>query len=402
MATQSTQSDLINGFGVLFVILNSFGLGLRLPVGKLLAQAFAHWKIAVWALVINFVVIPLLFVGYLLTIASSIPGEIKVGFCVAALCAGMPFAPLLARLAKADVSIATTLLVVLTAATIIALPVGLPLAIDAVDAQLKASAWDVAWPLLLFLLLPVVLGCGFRIWWPDLTPPLTRWVVRVAILCLLFNLNFTLAAYWDLFVEDWGTESYVAALAGPFIGLGCGYLLVSGLRVKDVGIRHATEVTTAVRNIAPMLLMMIFPFGADPLVTVSITILNTIGIVIVLLFVLMWRRLLHRRTLTHLATGRLPRPHRGRGSSAHVALADHSCQAKGAVRPATPRGPLTPHARKGSQRRLSPARGCPYRLRVHERPRTSDREGHLSPRNGATISRVSALATTGTNSKVTS
>ena len=53
------QVVLINGFGVLFVILNSFGLGLRLPIGKLLAQAFAHWKIAVWALVINFVVIPL-------------------------------------------------------------------------------------------------------------------------------------------------------------------------------------------------------------------------------------------------------------------------------------------------------------------------------------------------------
>jgi bile acid:Na+ symporter, BASS family len=100
-------------------------------------------------------------------------------------------------------------------------------------------------------------------------------VIRVAILCLLFNINFTLVAYWDLFTQTWGTESYIAALAGPFIGLGCGYLLVSSLRVKDVGIRHATEVTTAVRNIAPMLLMMIFPFAADPLVTVSITILNT-------------------------------------------------------------------------------------------------------------------------------
>lgn len=113
---------------------------------------------------------------------------------------------------------------------------------------------------------------------------------RVAILCLLFNLNFTLGAYWHLFVQEWGTKSYIAAFAGPAIGLGCGYLLVSGLRVKDVRIRHATETTTAVRNIAPMLLMMIYPFAADPLVTVSITILNTIGIVTVLLFVLMWRR----------------------------------------------------------------------------------------------------------------
>jgi BASS family bile acid:Na+ symporter len=143
---------------------------------------------------------------------------------------------------------------------------------------------------LLFILLPLLLGCGFRIYWPDLTTPLARWVVRVAILCLLFNLNFTLVAYWNLFVQTWGSASYIAALAGPFIGLGCGYLLVSSLRVKDVRIRHATEATTAVRNIAPMLLMMIFPFAADPLVTVSITILNTVGIVIVLLFVLMWRR----------------------------------------------------------------------------------------------------------------
>ena len=275
---------------MLFVILNSFGLGLRLPVGRLLAQVLAHRKIAVWVLVINFVIIPLVFIGYLLTIASSIPDEIKVGFCVAALSAGMPFAPILAKLAKADAGIATTLLVVLTVATVIALPLGLPLAIDAVDANLKPSVWDVAWPLLLFLLLPLVLGCGFRVWWPDLTPPLEQWTVRVAILCLLFNLNFTLVAYWSLFEQEWGTESYIAAIAGPFIGLGCGYLLVAGLRVKDVGIRHATEVTTAIRNIAPMLLMMIFPFGADPLVTVSITILNTVGITIVLLFVLVWRR----------------------------------------------------------------------------------------------------------------
>ena len=57
--TQSSVTVLINGFGVLFVILNSFGLGLRLPIGKLLAQVVAHWKIAVWALGINFVIIPL-------------------------------------------------------------------------------------------------------------------------------------------------------------------------------------------------------------------------------------------------------------------------------------------------------------------------------------------------------
>jgi RHS Repeat len=58
--TYDSAGQVVNGFGVLFVIFNAFGLGLRLPVGKLLARAFAQWKIAVCALVINFVVIPLL------------------------------------------------------------------------------------------------------------------------------------------------------------------------------------------------------------------------------------------------------------------------------------------------------------------------------------------------------
>ena len=176
---------------------------------------------------------------------------------------------IVARIAKADASVATTLLVVLTAATVIALPLGLPLAIEAVDAPLETSAWEIAWPLLLFLVLPVILGCAFRVWWPDLTKSVARSAIRVAIVGLLFNVNFTLVAYWGLFVQTWGTESYLAAIAGPFIGLGCGYLLVTSLRIKDVGVRHAAEVTTAVRNIKPMLLMMIFPFGTDPLVAVD-------------------------------------------------------------------------------------------------------------------------------------
>lgn len=290
MSSQTSSNLLINVFGVSFVILNAFGLGLRLPVGKQLALALSHWKLAVSALITNLVVIPLLFIGYVLTVASSIPPEIKVGFCIAALCAGMPFAPLLARLAKADVGISTTLLVVLTVATVIVLPIGLPLSVHAVDSRLTVSVWHVAWPLSLFLALPLVLGCVFRLGWPDLTPECQKWVVRVSLLCLFFNLNFTLAAYWSRFVNTWGSLSYIAAIAGPFIGLGCAYLLVFFLRVKDVGIRHAVEVTTAVRNIAPMLLMMIFPFGTDPLVTVSITILNSIGLFTVLVFALMWRR----------------------------------------------------------------------------------------------------------------
>ena len=133
-----------------------------------------------------------------------------------------------------------------------------------------------------------------RLWWPDLTPPLARW---------LSELQF--CAYSSISISHClrtGTSSYrpgaprATSPRLPALSSASGVAISSfpTLRVKDVGIRHATEVTTAVRNIAPMLLMMIFPFASDPLVTVSITILNAIGLLTVLLFVLGWRRVASR------------------------------------------------------------------------------------------------------------
>ena len=49
MATH-TQSVLINWFGVLFVIVNTFGLGLRLEVGKILDRPLliGNWPHGRW------------------------------------------------------------------------------------------------------------------------------------------------------------------------------------------------------------------------------------------------------------------------------------------------------------------------------------------------------------------
>ena len=154
------------------------------------------------------------------------------------------------------------------------------------------STWDIAWPLLLFY--PPAGGSRLRLQGLVARPNPAFGTVghsgSRSYYCLLFNLNFTLVAYWDLFKQTWDTQSYIAAFAGPFIGIGCGYLLVSSLRVKDVAIRHATVAIRRYATSVRCFLMMIYPFAADPLVTVFITILNTVGITIVLLFVLMWRR----------------------------------------------------------------------------------------------------------------
>jgi BASS family bile acid:Na+ symporter len=98
------------------------------------------------------------------------------------------------------------------------------------------------------------------------------------------HLTLYIYAAWSAFVDAWGTATYVAAVAIPIIGILSGYVLASILRLKDVGTRHATEITTGQRNVSAGILMCLFPFGAYPLVSVSLLAASIIGILLLLVF----------------------------------------------------------------------------------------------------------------------
>ena len=98
----STTQIMITAFGLLFVIGNSLGLGMNLPIGQMLAEFFRHWQFAARVLLINFVILPGLIIGFAALV--HIPADIKIGYCIVALAAGAPFAPMLTRLAKGDVA----------------------------------------------------------------------------------------------------------------------------------------------------------------------------------------------------------------------------------------------------------------------------------------------------------
>jgi bile acid:Na+ symporter, BASS family len=277
-------------FGLLFVILNTFVLGMSLQVGHLIAHFLQNWKLALCVIAINFILIPALVIGFAMFVASSVPTEVKVGFCVVALAAGAPFAPIFTRLAKADVATSASLMIVLMVLTVIVLPLALPAATSTVDPDLKVSAWDIAWPLLAFFLPSLIVGILVRLRWPDVAREGIHLLGPIALLCLLVHVTLYFYAAWSAFVDAWGTVTYLAAIAIPFIGILSGYVLASILRLKDVGARHATEITTGQRNVSASILMCIVPFFAYPLVSVSVLSASMIGIIVLLVFSMEWGR----------------------------------------------------------------------------------------------------------------
>ena len=246
-------------FGLLFIITNTLSLGLSLHVGELLAHFFQSWKLAVWVLLINFIILPALIIGFAALV--SIPGDVKIGFCVVALAAGAPFAPAIARLARANVAMSVSLMVVLMVVTIIFLPFTLPFAVAYVDPGVHVAAWDIAWPLLIFLAIPLLVGILVRLRYDDVAKKGARLLQLVSIACLIVHVTLYVTAFWNEFVSAWGTGTYLAAIVVPILGIAFGTII----SFKDVRTRHACAITTAQRNVSVGILMCLLPLYPDRL-----------------------------------------------------------------------------------------------------------------------------------------
>ena len=198
----SNTQIMITAFGLLFVIGNSLGLGLTLQIGRMLAEFFRHWRLAARVLLINFVILPGLIIGFAALV--HIPADIKIGYCIVALAAGAPFAPMLTRLAKGDVAMSTTLFVVLIVGTIVVVPLALSPTVSAlVPAVPRIPIWSVAWPLLVFVLLPMAIGCVLRLRYPAAQGG-ERAIQLISLTCLLLYANVFIVSNWNSFVSAWG------------------------------------------------------------------------------------------------------------------------------------------------------------------------------------------------------
>lgn len=279
----TTTQTMITAFGLLFVIGNSLGLGLKLQIGQMLAEFFRQWRLAALVLLINFVILPALIIGFAAIV--DIPADIKIGYCIVALAAGAPFAPMLTRVAKGDVSTSTTLFVVLVVVTTVVVPLALSPAVSAlVPAVPRVPIWSVAWPLLVFLLLPLLIGCLLRLRYPAAQNG-ERPLLLISLTCLLLYGNVFIVANWDGFVSAWGSGTYLAAVAVPIFGIALGSLISR----KNPGARHASIITTAQRSIGGAIIVTIFNYP-QPLANVAVTIINAIGITILLVLSLEWGR----------------------------------------------------------------------------------------------------------------
>jgi bile acid:Na+ symporter, BASS family len=267
-------------------------IGLRVTFAEI-AGTVRDWRLVGRAAAANYLLVPAAAIALLVLFDASPP--VAAGFLILAVCPGAPFGPPFAAIARANVSMAVGLMVVLAGSSAILSPVLLQVLLPWVSGG-EAPRIDLigmVGALLVTQLLPLLLGLMTRHWRPELAQRLLRPFELVSKVLSLGVAGLILATQFHMLAEI-RIRGFVGMLILLAASLAIGWL--AGGSGRDS--RRTMALTTALRNVGVGLVIVTGNFAGTPAVSAALA----YGIVEVfgtLLLALCWGR---RATAPDLAS----------------------------------------------------------------------------------------------------
>lgn len=255
----------------IFVVSTMLNVGLTQKLSDIL-KYWRDWPFMLRMLIANFVLAPLVMFA-LLQLATFDPA-LRAGLFLYSLCAGAPFLIKLTQIARHGLALGAAVMVLLVVGTVIYVPIVLPLTLSGIS----ASGGGIATTLILQMLLPIAIGVLVVRAMPSIMRPAQPWVARLGSLSLYVVIIATLIGYFPNLLATLDTGAIPIGLIFILAAFGIGYIM-GGRRdeLQDVG-----ALATAQRNTAAGLVIAAENF-TDPEVLVTITLVATLGLVLLLI-----------------------------------------------------------------------------------------------------------------------
>ena len=278
----------IISFGLIFIVTAALGNGLSITAPAIMGPLRAHTQLDVMLILSNFIVVPALVIG--LTALLPFDPQIKMAFAALALTAGAPFIPWLVSLAKGDLAYSGATVLLLTIGTWLVLPLALPVVLTALGTGATPSIWLLLWPMLLFMLLPLVAGVFIRNRYPRLAMEIGPYLGPISITALVVHVTLFLGYTWNDFLSLGGTWAFAFSFALPLIGMLVGFLLSPPYALSPVkpadpqrGTKIVSAVATAQQNTGAVICVAIFGLGAYTVAGVTMLVGAIVTIIVVML-----------------------------------------------------------------------------------------------------------------------
>jgi bile acid:Na+ symporter, BASS family len=239
-----------------FVVSSMFSMGLNLTTQQIL-ESIKSTRLVLAALVANFVLVPLS--AYLITRAIPLEQPFAIGILLVATASGAPIFPKLVEYARGDIALAVGLMALLMAATIVYMPVVVPLILPGVH----TAPWAVAKPLLVVVLPSLVSGLCLRTYRRNLAERLQPILRVTANAALVLVIIAGLAANGPNVMRAGSFKAVVACLLLLLISFSFGF----GLGGPHANTRKVLALGTAQRNLSVAFLIAVENFREPGVVT---------------------------------------------------------------------------------------------------------------------------------------
>ena len=262
-------NTLYNLMGLVFVLGTICSMGLSLTIAQITGP-LRDVRFVIIALLANFVVPPIL--AFILIQVFSLDESLAVGLLLVSLAAGAPALPKTAVFAKVDTAAATGLMVLLVVATIIVLPIALPLLLTGVS----VTFWDIASGLVYLILIPLAVSLFVRARYPVAAKSALPHFAQASNLSLLVLLVLMIVLNFNNVIGLLGSGGLLASLILVMLTVVGGYLLGKLGKAGD----WIQALGAGQRNIAAAMVVATMNFGNDEVVMVVVY--SLIGMVIII------------------------------------------------------------------------------------------------------------------------
>ena len=253
MVNADLLSDLSRLFTLGFSVTTMLSLGLGLTVGEVVSP-LRDARFVIAALVLNFLVVPA--VAVLLAELLGLSQELRIGLILIACAAGAPMIPKLVQIAKGDAASAIALVTLLIVATVVFLPLALPLLLPGVEVETATVALSLAWQ----MLFPLAAGLFVRARWEEEAIEYRPTVATISTITLallfLFSVGQNISGVLDLV----GTGGILAVLLLTAAGVVGGFVIAYPARVE----RRVMALGAAQRNFAASFIVANANFADQP------------------------------------------------------------------------------------------------------------------------------------------
>ena len=238
---------------------------------KRIVRYWRNWPFYLKMLAANFLAAPAIM--WLLLQLWPLQIEYVAGLAVFSLCAGAPFLIKLTATSRHDLALGAATMMLLVLGTIIIVPLLLP----ALLPRLSVDRIAMAWTLVAQLLLPIIAGALLARFLPRLNDRLQPWTAWIGNIALNVVLVSTIIGHLPQMPAIIRSGALIIGMVFVLCAFGIGYVAGWGNdALEDIG-----GLATAQRNTAAAMLIAVSSFS-DPTVFVLITLVNTLGIVLLL------------------------------------------------------------------------------------------------------------------------